>query len=73
MFSNILQDGVVEKGKYRNNVLLSARDRRRLFLLPSPNKQRVEAAVAAAHRASQIALQKADIAISRSTHSLIDI
>ncbi|GIZ00706.1 uncharacterized protein CEXT_138831 [Caerostris extrusa] len=60
------KDGTEEKGKYKNNVLLSSGRQKHLFLLRSPKfRERVEAAVNGAHRASQIALQKADIAISR--------
>ncbi|GFY49974.1 junctophilin-1 [Trichonephila inaurata madagascariensis] len=60
------KDGTEEKGKYKNNVLLTSGRKKHLFLLRSAKfRERVEAAVNGAHRASQIALQKADIAISR--------
>ena len=62
----ILKDGTREEGKYKNNVLVSSGKKKHLFVLRSSKfKERVDAAVNAAHRASQIALQKADIAISR--------
>ncbi|KAG0431880.1 hypothetical protein HPB47_021367, partial [Ixodes persulcatus] len=60
------KDGTREEGKYKNNVLVTSGKKKHLFLLRSAKfRERVEAAVAAAVRASQIALQKADIAISR--------
>lgn len=60
------KDGAREEGKYKNNVLVTSGKKKHLFLLRSAKfRERVEAAVAAAVRASQIALQKADIAISR--------
>ncbi|XP_023224547.1 junctophilin-1-like [Centruroides sculpturatus] len=61
-----LKDGTREEGKYKNNVLVTSGKKKHLFLLRSAKfKERVEAAVNASIRASQIALQKADIAISR--------
>lgn len=61
-----MKDGAREEGKYKNNVLVSSGKKKHLFVLRSSKfKERVDAAVNAAHRASQIALQKADIAISR--------
>ncbi|KAL3190925.1 hypothetical protein MRX96_019167 [Rhipicephalus microplus] len=60
------KDGAREEGKYKNNLLVTSGKKKHLFLLRSAKfRERVEAAVAAALRASQIALQKADIAISR--------
>ncbi|VVC29831.1 Hypothetical protein CINCED_3A018100, partial [Cinara cedri] len=60
------KDGTKEEGKYKNNVLITSQKKRHLFLIRSAKlKERVDAAVNAAHRASKIALQKADIAISR--------
>jgi junctophilin len=58
-----------EEGKYRNNVLLTSG--KRLFgVIPplvrsSKQRERIDAAVAAAVRAAQIAAQKSDIANSR--------
>ena len=60
------KDGGVEEGKYKNNVLISSGKKSKLFLIRSSKlKERVDNAVMAAQRAAQIALQKADIAISR--------
>ncbi|GFQ90612.1 junctophilin-3 [Trichonephila clavata] len=61
-----LRDGTREEGKYKNNVLVSSGKKKHLFMLRSTKfKERIDAAVNASARASQIALQKADIAISR--------
>lgn len=60
-FSN----GEKEEGKYKNNVLITSQ-KKKLFLMRSAKfRERIDAAVNAAQRASKIALQKADIAISR--------
>ncbi|XP_011871049.1 PREDICTED: junctophilin-1 isoform X3 [Vollenhovia emeryi] len=60
------RDGSKEEGKYKNNVLITSQKKRHLFLIRSAKfRERIEAAVSAAQRASKIALQKADIAISR--------
>ncbi|XP_022241833.1 junctophilin-1-like [Limulus polyphemus] len=60
------KDGTKEEGKYKNNVLLTTGKKKHLFLLRSTKfRERIDGAVSAAARASQIALQKADIAISR--------
>lgn len=60
------RDGNKEEGKYKNNVLITSQKKRHLFLIRSAKfRERIEAAVSAAQRASKIALQKADIAISR--------
>ncbi|CAG9767534.1 unnamed protein product [Ceutorhynchus assimilis] len=57
--------GEKEEGKYKNNVLITSQ-KKRLFLMRSAKfRERIDAAVNAAQRASKIALQKADIAISR--------
>lgn len=59
------RDGTREEGKYKNNVLITSQ--KRMFLMRSAKfRERVDSAVAAAQRASKIAMQKADIAISRS-------
>ncbi|XP_066156195.1 junctophilin-1 isoform X1 [Euwallacea fornicatus] len=58
-------NGEKEEGKYKNNVLITSQ-KKRLFLVRSAKfRERIDAAVNAAQRASKIALQKADIAISR--------
>ena len=62
----ILRDGVREEGKYKNNVLVTNIKKKHLFLLrSSKTRERITSAVEAAKRAQEIALQKADIAISR--------
>lgn len=60
------RDGSKEEGKYKNNVLITSQKKKHMFLIRSAKfRERIEAAVSAAQRASKIALQKADIAISR--------
>ncbi|XP_076325289.1 uncharacterized protein LOC143233201 [Tachypleus tridentatus] len=60
------KDGTKEEGKYKNNVLLTTGKKKHLFLLRSTKfRERIDGAISAAGRASKIALQKADIAISR--------
>uniref|UniRef100_A0A4D5R9S2 Junctophilin-1 n=1 Tax=Scolopendra viridis TaxID=118503 RepID=A0A4D5R9S2_SCOVI len=60
------KDGTKEEGKYKNNVLITSNKKKHIFLIRSAKfRERVDSAVNAAIRASQIALQKADIAISR--------
>ncbi|KAF7284210.1 hypothetical protein GWI33_022459 [Rhynchophorus ferrugineus] len=60
-FSN----GEKEEGKYKNNVLITS-PKKKLFLMRSAKfRERIDAAVSAAQRASRFALQKADIAINR--------
>ena len=61
-----LRDGVREEGKYKNNVLVTNIKKKHLFLLrSSKTRERIQSAVEASKRAQEIALQKADIAISR--------
>ncbi|KAK6616892.1 hypothetical protein RUM43_014862 [Polyplax serrata] len=60
------KDGTKEEGKYKNNVLITSQKKKHLFLIRSAKfRERIDAAVYAAQRASKLALQKADIAISR--------
>jgi len=60
------RDGTKEEGKYKNNVLVTSNQKRQLFLIRSAKfRERIDSALNAASRASKIALQKADIAISR--------
>ncbi|XP_075992397.1 junctophilin isoform X1 [Anticarsia gemmatalis] len=60
------RDGTKEEGKYKNNVLITSQKRKHMFLMRSAKfRERVDSAVNSAQRASKIALQKADIAISR--------
>lgn len=59
-------NGEKEEGKYKNNVLITSQ-KKKLFLVRSAKfRERIDAAVNAAQRASKIALQKSDIAINRS-------
>lgn len=60
------KDGQREEGKYKNNILITSNKKKHLFLIRSAKfRERIDSAVSAAQRASKIALQKADIAISR--------
>ena len=60
------KDGTREEGKYKNNQLVTSAKKKHLFVLRSSKlRERIESAVQAGRRAQQIALQKADIAISR--------
>ncbi|XP_076470552.1 junctophilin-1-like isoform X2 [Babylonia areolata] len=60
------KDGTKEEGKYKNNVIISSGKKNKLFLIrTSKLRERVDNAVLSAQRAAQIALQKADIAITR--------
>ena len=62
----IFKDGTREEGKYKNNQLVTNVRKKHLFVIRSTKvRERIESAVLASHRAQQIALQKADIAISR--------
>lgn len=62
----IFKDSTREEGKYKNNVLITSNKKKHIFLIRSAKfRERIDSAVNAAIRASQIALQKADIAISR--------
>lgn len=61
-------DGTREEGKYKNNILITNIRKKHLFMMRSNKlKERIESAVAEAHRAQQIALQKSDIAVSRTS------
>lgn len=60
------RDGTKEEGKYKNNVLITSQKKKHLFLIRSAKfRERIDANVDSAQRASKYALQKADIAISR--------
>lgn len=60
------RDGNKEEGKYKNNVLITSQKKKQLFLMRSAKfRERIEGSVNAAQRSSKMALQKADIAISR--------
>ena len=59
-------DGTREEGKYKNNQLVTNIRKKHLFMMRSSKlRERIESAVVAAARAQQIALQKSDIAASR--------
>jgi len=60
------KDGSKEEGKYKNNILISSNYKSKLMVLQkSKIRDRIDAAVLSAQRASQLANQKADIAVSR--------
>ncbi|XP_064640470.1 junctophilin-1-like isoform X1 [Lineus longissimus] len=60
------KDGAREEGKYKNNILISSGKKNKIFLIRSSKlRERIDNAVANAQRAAQVALQKADTAISR--------
>lgn len=60
------RDGAREEGKYKYNVLVTSQKKKHLFLMRSAKfRERIEAAVSSSQRASKYALQKADIAVSR--------
>ncbi|GAB6026999.1 hypothetical protein CHUAL_013665 [Chamberlinius hualienensis] len=62
----VFKDGTREEGKYKNNMLITSNKKKHIFIIRSAKfRERVDSAVNAAIRASQLALQKADIAISR--------
>lgn len=63
-----LRDGTKEEGKYKCNVLITSKKKKHLFLIRSAKfRERVEASVSSSQRASKYALQKADIAVSRTS------
>ncbi|XP_031624401.1 junctophilin-1 isoform X3 [Contarinia nasturtii] len=60
------RDGTREEGKYKYNVLITSQKKKHLFLIRSAKfRERIDAAVSSSQRASKYAMQKADIAISR--------
>ncbi|KAG4074985.1 hypothetical protein HA402_014564 [Bradysia odoriphaga] len=62
------RDGTKEEGKYKCNVLITSQKKKHLFLIRSAKfRERIEAAVSSSTRASKYALQKADIAVSRTS------
>lgn len=60
----LFPDGAKEEGKYKNNVL-TEQNRKMHLLKATKLRERIDLAVAGAQKASQIALQKSDIANSR--------
>jgi len=61
------KDGSKEEGKYKNNVLVTSSKQRKLLVRSAKLRERIDSSLQAAIRASQMALQKADIAISRTS------
>ncbi|OQV23513.1 Junctophilin-3 [Hypsibius exemplaris] len=60
------RDGTREEGKYKNNILVSSQKKKATFLVRASRiREKIDQAVQAAQRASQIALQKADISMNR--------
>ena len=59
------KDGSKEEGKYKNNVLVTSSKQRKILVRSSKLRERIDSSLQAAIRGSQMALQKADIAISR--------
>ncbi|XP_049635152.1 junctophilin-2 [Suncus etruscus] len=64
-----LPDGRREEGKYRHNALVKGTKRRVLQLKSTKVRQKVEHSVEGAQRAAAIARQKAEIAVSRTSHA----
>lgn len=59
-------DGTREEGKYKNNLLVTNVRKKHLFMMRgSKLRERIEAACVASARSQEIALQKSDIAASR--------
>lgn len=59
-------DGTREEGKYKNNLLVTNVRKKHLFMMRgSKLRERIEAACVASARGQEIALQKSDIAASR--------
>uniref|UniRef100_A0A3Q3F9C1 Uncharacterized protein n=1 Tax=Labrus bergylta TaxID=56723 RepID=A0A3Q3F9C1_9LABR len=58
-------DGTKEEGKYKQNVLVSGKRKNLIPLRASKIREKVDRAVEAAEKASDIAKQKAEIAMSR--------
>uniref|UniRef100_A0ABD2X8M2 Junctophilin n=1 Tax=Trichogramma kaykai TaxID=54128 RepID=A0ABD2X8M2_9HYME len=60
------RDGSKEEGKYKHNILVSSQKKKNLFYMRSAKfREKIDQAVQQANRASKIALQKADIAVTR--------
>ncbi|XP_067622201.1 uncharacterized protein [Eurosta solidaginis] len=63
-----LHDGSFEEGKYKNNVLITSQKKKHLFLARSRKlRDRINIAVNSAQRALKMAMQRSDIAISRTS------
>lgn len=59
------KNGEKEEGKYKNNVLITSQKKKMFLMRSAKFRERIDAAVNAAERASKMALQKSDIAINR--------
>ncbi|XP_056464257.1 junctophilin-3 isoform X3 [Gadus chalcogrammus] len=62
-------DGTKEEGKYKQNVLVSGKRKNLIPLRASKIREKVDRAVEAAEKGSDIAKQKAEIAMSRMSHA----
>ncbi|XP_041123933.1 junctophilin-3-like [Polyodon spathula] len=62
-------DGTKEEGKYKQNILVSGKRKNLIPLRVSKIREKVDRAVEAAERASNDAKQKAEIALSRTSHA----
>ncbi|XP_054082896.1 junctophilin-1 isoform X2 [Zeugodacus cucurbitae] len=62
------RDGTFEEGKYKNNILMTSQKKKHLFLARSRKfRDRITIAVNSAQRALKMAMQRSDIAISRTS------
>ncbi|XP_012162519.1 uncharacterized protein LOC101460529 isoform X2 [Ceratitis capitata] len=62
------RDGTFEEGKYKNNILITSQKKKHLFLARSRKfRDRIAIAVNSAQRALKMAMQRSDIAISRTS------
>ncbi|KAI8115097.1 Junctophilin-1 [Lucilia cuprina] len=60
------KDGSFEEGKYKNNILITSQKKKHLFIARSRKfRERISASVTSAQRALKMAMQRSDIAISR--------
>ncbi|MBN3306803.1 JPH3 protein, partial [Amia calva] len=64
-------DGTKEEGKYKQNILVSGKRKNLIPLRASKIREKVDRAVEAAEKASDIAKQKAEIALSRTAHARV--
>ncbi|KAK7929817.1 hypothetical protein WMY93_006212 [Mugilogobius chulae] len=62
-------DGTKEEGKYKQNVLVSGKRKNLIPLRASKIREKVDRSVEAAEKASDVAKQKAEIALSRMSHA----
>ncbi|XP_028814839.1 junctophilin-3 isoform X1 [Denticeps clupeoides] len=62
-------DGTKEEGKYKQNMLVSGKRKNLIPLRASKIREKVDRAIEAAKKASDVAKQKAEIALSRTAHA----